>query len=476
MGLTAEFVFNRLDVNEDKLVTVTEFRRSPGMDDEAKAGEAVGRIDKDGDGTLTWEEFETAYKTRHANCEKPDPAAIAANAAKVRPDGRGDGTRFAQVFIMRSDRDGDGRISKSEFRGSDSGFGRMDKNGNGFIEPDELNELHQRRLADPKTMSQRLQDGDVRRPPSGRPGAGAGPPGVNEVFQRFDGNKDGKLQKEEIPEFAQQFILPADADGDGMVTREELQASRQLQRPGGRPVGDAPLQPNRQGRPQRVSGNPGAHLREFKVSAQDAPRLKYLLQLPRDYSVSGESWPLILFLHGGGERGEILEKVKVHGPPKIAEANPEFPFVVLSPQCPEGLRWTHQIVMLKHLLDEIVEVYNVDRSRIYLTGLSLGGYGTWNMAMTYPGDFAAIAPMCCGGGMVDEVDRLKGMPVWAFHGARDDPRSLTYHENIVAAARRAGADVRFTVHPEAGHDGWTKSYENPELYEWFLSHAKSAVD
>ena len=169
MGLTAEFVFNRLDVNADRLVTVTEFRRSPGMDDEAKAAEAVGRIDKDGHGTLTWEEFETAYKARHANCKKPDPATIAANAAKVRPDGRGDGARFARVFIMRSDKDGDGRISRPEFRGSDSGFERMDKNGSGFIESDELGELHQRRLADPRTMRQRLQEGDVRRPPFGRP-------------------------------------------------------------------------------------------------------------------------------------------------------------------------------------------------------------------------------------------------------------------------------------------------------------------
>jgi len=181
MDLTAEFVFKRLDVNEDKVVTATEFQRSPGMQDKAKADEAVGRIDKDGNGTLSWEEFETAYKTRHANCRKPDPTAIAVNAAKVRPDGRGDSTRFAQVFIMRSDKDGDGRISKSEFRGSDSGFERMDNNKNGFIESDELGELHQSRLADPKTMSQRLQDGDMRQPPSGRSGVRPGQAGLGRL-------------------------------------------------------------------------------------------------------------------------------------------------------------------------------------------------------------------------------------------------------------------------------------------------------
>jgi Ca2+-binding EF-hand superfamily protein len=165
MGLTAEFVFKRLDVNVDKAITVIEFQRSPGMQDKTKAGEAVGRLDKDRNGTLSWQEFETAFKARHANCKQPDPATVAANSARVRPDGRGDGNRFSQVFIMRSDKDDDGRISKSEFRGSALGFDRMDKNKNGFIESDELGELHQKRLADPKSMSERLKSGDIRRPP-----------------------------------------------------------------------------------------------------------------------------------------------------------------------------------------------------------------------------------------------------------------------------------------------------------------------
>ncbi|MBE3095718.1 MAG: EF-hand domain-containing protein [Planctomycetes bacterium] len=165
MGLTAEFVFKRLDVDEDRLVTVTEFMRSPGMQDETKAREAVGRLDKTGDGRLSFEELETAYKARHANCKKPPPATIAADA---QPDGRGDANRFAQVFILRSDQDGDGRISKDEFRGSASGFDRLDKNKNGFIEADELDELHQRRLNDPMSMRERLESGDVPMPPQGK--------------------------------------------------------------------------------------------------------------------------------------------------------------------------------------------------------------------------------------------------------------------------------------------------------------------
>lgn len=165
MGLTAESVFKRLDADEDKRVTATEFMRSPGMQEIAKATEVVGRLDKNGDGTLSWEEFETAYKARHANCKKPDPATLGAAGGQVGPDGRGDGNRFAQVFMLQNDKNGDGKISREEFRGQASGFSRLDKNGNGFIEADELGDLHERRMSDPKSMRERLQSGDVPKPP-----------------------------------------------------------------------------------------------------------------------------------------------------------------------------------------------------------------------------------------------------------------------------------------------------------------------
>jgi Ca2+-binding EF-hand superfamily protein len=159
MGLTAEFVFKRLDSDEDRTVTVREFRKSPGVEGKSTAGEAVGRIDEDGDGKLSWQEFEAAYRARHANCKPSKPVG------GLRPDGRGNATMFARVFMMRNDKNGDGKVDRSEFRGAQMGFDRLDQSENGFIEADELGELHQSRFNDPRSMRERLQSGDVREPP-----------------------------------------------------------------------------------------------------------------------------------------------------------------------------------------------------------------------------------------------------------------------------------------------------------------------
>jgi predicted peptidase len=201
-------------------------------------------------------------------------------------------------------------------------------------------------------------------------------------------------------------------------------------------------------------------------------RLRYLLFLPQDYGTNPDKkWPLILFLHGAGERGNNLERVKKHGVPKIVERRPDFPFIVLSPQCPDEATWWDHHLTLKALLDEIMVKYAVDVHRIYLTGLSMGGYGTWSMAMAYPKLFAAIAPIC-GGGFPDFVSELKHVPVWAFHGAEDDVVKLEVSQRMVDALRACGGNVRFTVYPGVGHDSWTQTYDNPELYEWFLQHTR----
>jgi predicted peptidase len=201
-------------------------------------------------------------------------------------------------------------------------------------------------------------------------------------------------------------------------------------------------------------------------------RLRYLLFLPRDYGTSPEEkWPLILFLHGAGERGDDLELVKKHGIPKIVEQQSDLPFIVVSPQCPDETTWWDHQRTLKALLDEIVANYAVDTARIYLTGLSMGGYGTWGLAMAYPKLFAAIAPIC-GGGFPEFVSQLKDVPVWAFHGAEDNAIKLEVGQRMVDALRACGGNVRFTVYPGVGHDSWTQTYDNPELYEWFMQHTR----
>ena len=197
---------------------------------------------------------------------------------------------------------------------------------------------------------------------------------------------------------------------------------------------------------------------------------KYLLYLPQQYEEQADKqWPLILFLHGAGERGEDIEKVKVHGPPKLVEHGQHFPFIIVSPQCPHGEWWSVDI--LNKLLDEVIDTYRVDIERIYLTGLSMGGFGTWNLAMARPDRFAAIAPIC-GGGNTRNVWSIRYMPTWVFHGAKDPVVPLSMSEDMVNALRQYNKQVKLTVYPEAQHDSWTESYDNPELYSWFLEHTR----
>jgi predicted peptidase len=197
----------------------------------------------------------------------------------------------------------------------------------------------------------------------------------------------------------------------------------------------------------------------------------YLLFLPEDYGKKRQSWPLMVFLHGAGERGSDLNKVKVHGPPKIVKNRKDFPFILVSPQCPEGDWWTEKVEVLINLVDDIAARYKVDKERIYLTGLSMGGYGTWALASAYPERFAAIAPICGGGSRIMSL-RLKDIPIWVFHGAKDQVVPLEESEEMVNAIRKRGGDVKFTIYPDAGHDSWTESYNNQELYDWFLEHRK----
>jgi predicted peptidase len=206
---------------------------------------------------------------------------------------------------------------------------------------------------------------------------------------------------------------------------------------------------------------------------------KYLLFLPKSYNPKEpKRWPLIFFLHGSGERGSNLSKVKVHGPPKIVRDQPDFPFILVSPLCPEGEVWDSSVLLA--LLDKVLATHKVEARRVYLTGMSMGGYGTWKLGLSHPERFAALAPLCGGGEPIDlllagrkRAEAIKTLAVWAFHGAQDPVVHVEESERMVNALRRAGSqEVKLTVYPAAAHDCWTETYNNPELYDWFLKHER----
>ncbi|MBN1135525.1 MAG: alpha/beta fold hydrolase [Anaerolineae bacterium] len=202
-------------------------------------------------------------------------------------------------------------------------------------------------------------------------------------------------------------------------------------------------------------------------------RFDYLLFLPAAYGLDpSQKWPLILFLHGMGETGAGLKKLKVHGIPKKVDKQPDFPFITVSPQCPYEHCWFYELPTLNALLDEVVAAYAVDARRVYLTGLSMGGYGAWALASRYPERFAAVVPVC-GGGDPAAVSSLKDVPVWAFHGALDEQVSPGESQRMVDALKACGGAVRFTLYPDLAHDSWTRTYDDPALYHWLLQQRKT---
>ncbi len=197
---------------------------------------------------------------------------------------------------------------------------------------------------------------------------------------------------------------------------------------------------------------------------------RYLEYLPPGYEASKkQNWPLILFLHGAGERGNDLESVKNVGLPPVLEKR-RISFIVIAPQC--GTHDTWAVDQVESFLDYILRHYRVEPSRLYLTGISMGGYATWYTAAHLPDTFAAIAPIC-GGGNIAQAKKLVELPVWAFHGAEDTIVPVERSRKMVNELKKLGGNVRYTVYPDAGHDSWTRTYNNPELYEWFMKHTRS---
>jgi len=179
--------------------------------------------------------------------------------------------------------------------------------------------------------------------------------------------------------------------------------------------------------------------------------------------------PLVLFLHGAGERGADLNAVLRHGLPRRIADGWRPPFAMLAPQCPADRWWDPD--PLARLLDAALARLPVDPARVYLTGLSMGGFGAWALATRYPERFAALVPVC-GGGLPFFASRLRDVPVWAFHGARDEVVPLHYTTDMVEAVRCAGGEARLSVYPEAGHDAWTAAYDDEALWAWMLAQQR----
>jgi len=199
--------------------------------------------------------------------------------------------------------------------------------------------------------------------------------------------------------------------------------------------------------------------------------LNYLAYLPVDYDTNRkEGFPLILFLHGSGERGDSVEKVNAWGPPRIAMEK-GLPFIVISPQCPLNESWISMLLPLRTLLDQVIKDYHLDTNRVYLTGLSMGGFGTFAFSQAYPKYFAAIAPVC-GGGTPGLIKYSKKLPTLVFHGDADNVVSPVNSQLMVDALKEAGAEVKFTLYPGVDHFSWIPAYNESGLFEWFLEHKK----
>jgi predicted peptidase len=196
--------------------------------------------------------------------------------------------------------------------------------------------------------------------------------------------------------------------------------------------------------------------------------LRYLLYLPEGYDPGGKPWPLVLFLHGSGERGAELSAVTHQGLPKLAGGK-SLPFILVAPQVPAGELWSADA--LKALLDDLQTRLRVDPDRVYLTGLSMGAFGAWDLAIANPDRFAALL-VISGGGNPVEVCRLKGVPVWIFHGRKDDVIPVSWAEELGKRLQRCAGNVKVTIYPDAGHDAWSRTYEDPAVLEWLLAQRR----
>lgn len=244
--------------------------------------------------------------------------------------------------------------------------------------------------------------------------------------------------------------------------------------------------------PQPQPPQTGVHLQaKFQIpdlvegQAPSHAEMDYLIYLPEGYGENpADEWPLILFLHGAGSQVNDSQSVMSYGLPAVlfqGEQPDDFPFIVVSPQAFPGVPWWEgdTLAILSALLDEVIEIYAVDPRRVYLTGLSMGGYGSWWLATAYPDRFAALVSVAGSGyrlAMAPEPEtlcRLQNLAVWAIHGAQDKVSDPLANRLQVMSLALCGGEVQWTLYPDADHgESYSRAYRDPDLYSWLLSHQR----
>ncbi|NOY41765.1 MAG: phospholipase [Planctomycetes bacterium] len=204
----------------------------------------------------------------------------------------------------------------------------------------------------------------------------------------------------------------------------------------------------------------------FEATVTKQVSSHYLVVKPDGYDES-KTYPLLIFLHGRGEQGDDLAKVTIHGPYEMVKKL-GLEVIIVAPQSPLDERW--DIDMLSAFVDAVLEKYPIDRQRVYLTGLSMGGEGAWRLAIHRPNTFAALVPIC-GVGPSSQAAKISHLPTWAFHGAKDSVVRVAGTKKMIAAMQTAGGKPRVTIYDNVGHNSWKPAYDDPELYEWLLDQS-----
>lgn len=196
-------------------------------------------------------------------------------------------------------------------------------------------------------------------------------------------------------------------------------------------------------------------------------QMQYLIRYPENYK-TGEKYPVILFLHGAGTRSNDIKVLAGNSFFRLTAKHESFPFVCVAPLC-HSETWFDQFETLKRFVEMVQKAEYTDPDRIYLTGNSMGGYGSWQLAISMPEVFAAMVPVC-GGGMYWDAGRLKNLPIWAFHGDIDPTVFTEESVKMVEAVNKRGGNAKLTIYPNTKHDSWTATYSNPEVFAWMLTH------